>query len=65
MSAATPSITSRYQRAFGNLDEVYPPAVWDHPEFLALAERALARGYPLTLPEVQQVLPQARFEEAE
>lgn len=59
------SITAQYDEQFGNLDEVYPPAIWDHPAFADLARAALDRGTPLTLAEVQRTLPEAVFETLE
>ncbi len=56
---------AEYEARFGNLDEIYPPAIWGDPRFRQLAAEALRLGRRISLPEVQAILPQAQFETEE
>ena len=64
MSTATiHDVGERYQARFGNIDEVSHPAFLFDPKFAALLERALATGQALTRADVEEIFPDAAWDE--
>ena len=59
------AIGDRYNAAFGNMDELAFPEIITEPQFLALLEKAVVRGQALTVAEVQEVFPDAAWEEVQ